>query len=331
MDFSWCNINSINSVFNGLSIIQYLNLTYDFLYEHKNDPQNILNIVKSMVYICSTHFLKIIIKRLNNEKEKFQKSSMFQSKVKTCIFFFTLLQNSTTIEQFNIFLEHLYNIFMSKTKSLKTLNSLQILLNAVADRSYNEEINDYIDFERDISFEQKLLNQKQYVISEAPFENIKTDSPFTKYYKIFEKKLEILNDHLNDDNFEENEYFYPKFYKILTGYLHILPLWSGILLNKFSRYYNITQCNGDFIKRLSNNPVENLFGLEKHSILYNQKQVMPSEFVGPEARWLISIFYEHYNNDELEHESYNKKKKIQTEKWVDKKLRSKRKKGYFFV
>ena len=91
-----------------------------------------------------------------------------------------------------IFFWNIYTTFLcQKTKSQKTLNSLQILLNAVADRSYNEEINDYIDFERDISFEQKLLNQKQFVISEAPFENIKTDSPFTMYYKIFEKKIGI--------------------------------------------------------------------------------------------------------------------------------------------
>ena len=335
MDFSWTNINSINNVFNGLTIIQYLNLSYDLLIEHKNDSHNIFNILKSMIYICSTHFLKIIIKRVSsiNEKcdKKHKKHFEYKNKIKICVFFFTLLQNSISIEQFNILLEHLYNIYMVKQKSISNLNSIKTLLDAVSNRNYLDELSYNIDFERDSLLDQKLLEDKQYVISDVSYENIKSSSPFTRYYELLEKKFQCnINNNVDENMSSINDFYCPTYYKILTSYLHILPLWSGVLLNRFSGYYKITSSDGNLLKRLVNNPVENLFGQEKHSILKNQQKVMPSEFIGPEARWLMNIFYENYNDDEFENETLKRNLMNQTEKWVDKKQRAKRKKGKNF-
>ena len=335
MDFSWTNINSINNVFNGLTILQYLNLTYDLLIEHKNESQNIFNIIRSMVYICSTHFLKIIIKRVSFVDEKFEKklkkSFDYKNKMKICIFFFTLLQNSTSIDQFNILLEHLYNIYMVKQKSISNLNSIKILLDAVSNRNYLDELTNKIDFDKDNLLDQKLLEEKQFVVSDIAYENIKISSPFTGYYNSLEKTFQCyMLDNIHDYNenlISLNEFFCPKYYKILTSYLHILPLWTGILLNKFSEYHSIFSCDGNSLNRLVNNPVENLFGQEKHSLLKNQQKVMPSEFIGPEAKWIMSIFYENYFDDEFENETFKRNISNKTEKWMDKTQKKKRKKG----
>lgn len=60
-DFSWALINSVLDIFNNCSISKYLFLTYDVLVKNKKDIN-----INTILVLCSTHFLKLIIKRSKN-------------------------------------------------------------------------------------------------------------------------------------------------------------------------------------------------------------------------------------------------------------------------
>jgi len=55
-DMAWALINSVMRVFNNLSMLEYLECCYDFVFKKKS-----FNMV--IYYTCSTHFLKNMIKK----------------------------------------------------------------------------------------------------------------------------------------------------------------------------------------------------------------------------------------------------------------------------
>jgi hypothetical protein len=64
----------------------------------------------------------------------------------------------------------------------------------------------------------------------------------------------------------ENPFHAPELFTIIEERLYLVPLWSGIMIDKV----------GIGSTRISNNHVENYFGLLKHQLLKGE-QVMPSE------------------------------------------------------
>ena len=62
-DISWALINSALHVFNNTNLSNYIQWCYDIIISKRE--QEILNIMKIRVYLCSTHFLKNIIKKVN--------------------------------------------------------------------------------------------------------------------------------------------------------------------------------------------------------------------------------------------------------------------------
>ncbi|RNA27775.1 hypothetical protein BpHYR1_011105 [Brachionus plicatilis] len=55
------------------------------------------------------------------------------------------------------------------------------------------------------------------------------ESPFTNY---FENLLEE-NNYEGLERSEKNHYYYPNFFEIIKKQLHIVPFWSGLLLNHY--------------------------------------------------------------------------------------------------
>lgn len=117
-DFSFALINSVMDIFNKFDLHKYLILCYELIV-NKN-IRNFFTNVKTISYICSTHFLKIII----NKTKKINTSTKVK---KMLIFCFSLLQNSTTIEQFDNYLVNIFNIFNRKFVSRPLNYSLEIL------------------------------------------------------------------------------------------------------------------------------------------------------------------------------------------------------------
>ena len=103
-DFSWALINSVVLVFNKCSISQYLDYCFSLIFDKKKSAA-ISSLLSVRIYLCSTHFLKLIIKRAKKTKCDKEHTIFF-------IFCFTLLQNACTIQDFERYLTNVVILFL---------------------------------------------------------------------------------------------------------------------------------------------------------------------------------------------------------------------------
>ncbi|RNA42856.1 hypothetical protein BpHYR1_013362 [Brachionus plicatilis] len=112
-DFSWANITALMKAVNNLDIIDYLCLVFHVIVDKQLFA---LSGIKSIIYFCSTHFLKNIqddarnaLKIMNGEKAK-KIYNLF-------IGAFCLLQNSICLNVFNNILKCMKIVFTSKYRN----------------------------------------------------------------------------------------------------------------------------------------------------------------------------------------------------------------------
>lgn len=81
-------------------------------------------------------------------------------------------------------------------------------------------------------------------------------SPFHSYFEKEIKRFELINNENEKFNsnkqFVLNEFYSPKLFKIIQDYLHLLPLWTGIMIDQASISYETKT-------RVCNNPGETGF------------------------------------------------------------------------
>jgi len=313
VDHSWAMIQSVLKSMNNVTALQYLNWCYAYIVQKENNKKFIFI---TTVYICSTHMLKIILKHV----KKFSK----QIPVKVCEalkFCFTLLQNSKTIEQFDIYLEHIYILFNSKYISSVVKYSTDYLRNELLNRE--TEIN--FDFYANENLKKYNLNSdhKKTVVQEFHSEEKLTkDSPFTTYYKNKMKDW-LPNTNTKSSNLELNEFYSPELFEIIKKKLHIVPLWTGFVFQRINILKVLT--------RIPNLPVESSFDILKNHILMGQI-VMPSIFIGSFCNYLSALYKKIYESKAVSSNFNQKKKPEETEKWKSKKEKKKKKNkdnGYF--
>lgn len=105
VDFSWALINSILDAFNCCTIRQYLEWSYEIVILKKSKENAILDcLMNTKVYLCSTHFLKLIVSKVEKIKAKREVKQKF-------ILGFSLLQNSTHLTEFENHLVDIYYLF----------------------------------------------------------------------------------------------------------------------------------------------------------------------------------------------------------------------------
>ena len=122
--------------------------------------------------------------------------------------------------------------------------------------------------------EEPLTNVNSSDKAKAPRENlfIVTDdnrsvaaaSPFTVHYKrirseLIKRSIQCANSKI------DNKYYNPDLMKIIHSRLHVMPMWSFVLVNEL----NINGFNTTVINRLTNNPVECYFNTVKHQVCYD--------------------------------------------------------------
>lgn len=108
VDFSWAFINSIQETFNKCTIQQYLDWSFDLIVLKKKKCDAFLNcLMVTKVYLCSTHFLKLIISKVDKLKVKIDLKRTF-------LLAFTLLQNSKELVEFEWNLKNIFYIFNQK-------------------------------------------------------------------------------------------------------------------------------------------------------------------------------------------------------------------------
>lgn len=247
------------------------------------------NRLSTRTILCAGHFLKIIAKKadiITKRNENIHVKSAF-------LFAFSLLQNSTTIKEFENFLGNIIIMFGESNQTSECLASIKQIKKSVSTRNL-----DYVEkvlntdlcsskIGEDISDMIELMNNSNKTIKESNT-SLKKMSPFTWY---FEKLLKDNMKSLNQDHkhCKPNIYYNFELVELISEYLYILPMWTGILINKWQNLF----AYHDIITRITNNVVENWFGRLKDHILM-KKKVMPSELVAALYRRLLAKYIRSY-------------------------------------
>jgi hypothetical protein len=272
VDFSWASIHAINKTFNyNCSILSYLEWTHEILVLNK--PNHLLKIMNNtIIYLCSVHILKNIIKKAKsiNVEEKVRKAFVF------C---FALLQNSINIENFDFILFHVFKLFNIENMNSLFFDSFNKLKIEVENHNLQKT-----NVNNSIFDETKELREKVNFVypPQETVENLKKDSPFSKYYNelLCKYASHIKTTHVCSTD-KKNEYFSPDLFKIIKEYLHILPLWTGCLIYRTLILYDDIKVKS----RLDNNCVENNFGHIKNNLFHNNLQTPSS---------MSAILYDRY-------------------------------------
>jgi hypothetical protein len=333
VDYSWALINSSLEIFCEInnSISDYIVYCYENLVVRPN-PNFSEKMIK--IFICASHFLKNFSKKVQAINGKNNVSLAF-------IFMFTLLQNSIDLNSFEKNLIDI-NIVMNKKNFDEEANiAFQRLRNQLRNRKFNcqnvqcfyhtkSELDLSALTEEQMEIEDELVLEcddcisifKEDLNSESIELNLKKNSPFKQYFEnilALNKAKENVND---TTQCRPNKLYSPELFKLIRDQLHIVPLWTGILIHQDLYSYDINT-------RLTNNPVERWFGFLKTNLLNKRKNLNASELISPIFKYLLVLFLQLYMKNEHVKEEIINPKHVYVENWDDGKSK-KRKKGALF-
>ena len=293
----------------------------------------LINLMNTIIYICAAHFLKLIVKEIKKiKKYNLKKHNNILRKYST--FAFSILQNSITIEEFNENIKHAYNIFNLKYKCAQSLNSFEFLKKKIIEKDFFSdfqirEVNSFLNEERKgkrkVNFLLKTENYKCH--------SLRKKSLFAIYYNMLIKKHKkniYIKTIKSKKNISKANFFYcPKIFEIFIKYIHIMPLWTGVMIAQWQKYTKFNETSG-ILTHLTNNPVENWFGQLKNS-LFPLRPVMPSEYANIVFSTIESEFEQHKNSfNKIKLKNYNSFDRESQEVWKKKeKSFPLRKKGFY--
>lgn len=176
----------------------------------------------------------------------------------------------------------------------------------------------------------KILTEITSIYNEqTTVTSVINNSPYKLYYEVLIKNFIRNRINIDEQTKMPNFYYSPELFDIIKKKMYLLPLWSGVMINK-----NIFKTE---FTRLTNNPVENWFGNLKNDILKN-KRVFISELTTLTYSRLKSKYIDIYGGEHVVINKAEKKKKEElkskninsiTESWKKDKKKNKNK-GYFY-
>ena len=235
-----------------------------------------------------------------------------------------MLQNATTIEQFKVYLENTVILFSSRYVHDRYNDALTTMSTEITARNMITKIEVENNFNTSNVEFRKENRMFVFPAGENIYNVLKNESPFKLHFMpVIDSILKDIKK--SDQNFDnrKNVYYAPSFLEIVYDLLHLLPLWTGVMINQWNKRFSM---KFNFPTRLSNNPVEAHFKIIKHSVLNNVTKVMPS--------MMASLFYARIQAKFIQY--YAEKDKINFEKskpsmffenWKDKSLKPKSKKN----
>ena len=226
--------------FNRLSISLYLTQCWEIV----NNKTTIKSDIPTVLHLCSAHILHRISYRLDriNKLDKKVKRIVLHS--------FGTMVKSNNIEEISLVFESLCIVLTNELMLPEVIKSLVDLEKLVKGNfeikcSENFDINDYPD--------------------NAEGNTYRKTSPFGRYFeKCYSNSIAKFVQN-------QNVCYSPEILEyILTYYMPLLPLWSGIILSKV----NINGISTD-----SNAEVENWFKIVKHCIFKLQNNMRVGDFI----------------------------------------------------
>ena len=333
-DFSWALIIAVLEAFNNCSVISYLQWTYDVLVKY-SENQQLNQLMKTRIIICQTHIFKAVVEKTNSyieNRRSIDKSYDKNNKIKKFFLFcFTVLQNSTCLNEFNEFIQDIYQIFCKEFSTKKTIICVEKIKMHILKRNF--DIFKIIDTQFLTKIKTVESNLKIYINPESN-NNLKKCSPYIKHFK------DIINSIPTEDyNIKTfNEYFSPELFNIIEEKLHLLPFWTGIMIRQCqSVQANMTYIENDCkifdATRITNNPVENRIEFLKNKLLMKKRNLVTSEIIKPIYNDIKSKYFEYYSSNDQNSTNFNgiKSTKIKHEQWMDKRVKNiKREKSYYY-
>ena len=326
-DFSWALVNSVLKVFNNCTMLQYLNWAYDVCKAPERTESVLGFEMVCNLYLCSTHFLKSFINKVKPFK-------LNRHQRRTIVYSFSLLQNCTTLSEFDYIFINVFNIYNNEFLNEKCRDSLTSVKKECFQREiYKTQNIDGIDDPDSIeAAKDKILIKSDNVVFEFEAERLVlcTNSPFSnRFNQILNTCISLLPTK-NINNNKNNPYYNPKLFQLIVDQLYIMPLWTGVMIKRCQLKYRYCEQ----FTRLTNNPVENWFKILKHNILL-KKKVAPSELSIAIYKYVNSKVNKHYQNilikkKNKENELTSNNKTI-IEKWKSKKKEIPRQKGVYFT
>ncbi len=132
-DFSWGLINAVMETFNYTTADVYVNWCFEILF-NKEQSIVILSVMKTILYLCSSHFIKLIVKKVRKIK-KYGIEVEDKKLQNAFIFTFSLLQNAVTVADFSKNIKHAFNVFNLQFVSKKFINSCEELKKQLLERN----------------------------------------------------------------------------------------------------------------------------------------------------------------------------------------------------
>ena len=155
-----------------MKMAQYLKTTFKILVEDKTELKSSLEVI---CYLCAAHFIKMIVK-------KAKKLTQNDKTLKTFMFCFSLLQNSTTFEEFESIFINILHMFSNEKLSLTCIDSISILRTKIRQRNLKDF--SYIDFDDVDTSEEEDRKKHNEVLENINSEDSDTIKSFKKFYTI---------------------------------------------------------------------------------------------------------------------------------------------------
>ena len=206
-DFSWALITAVLEAFNNCSVINYLNWTFDVILKYSENNQ-LNQIMKTRIIICQTHIFKAVVHKTNIFIEQRRSKELNYDKYnqikKLFLFCFTILQNSICLDDFNIALHDIFNIFCREYSTNETNNCIKRIEDLIFKRNF--DLFKIID----VDLLSKIKNQDSELdihIYQENCNNIKINSPFYEYYNNIIDSM-TKDDTIQSENRTRNQFYF---------------------------------------------------------------------------------------------------------------------------
>ncbi|KAI6647066.1 hypothetical protein LOD99_8903 [Oopsacas minuta] len=213
IDFSWALIHSVCNAFLKCDIDIYLDKCWNRV--DTNSPNQELEL-KLILHLCSAHIMHGIGFHIN------RKFKLNKEVRKLFLYSFGYLVRCTNITQISSVFTSLCYVFKSKYINEHVLTNIKTLEFYISD-SYSD-----LDDTNESLYDEDSDNDP---IDIKDGKTIRDRSPFGKHFAYISKQCENAINNNHTKAFDSNPCYYPSLIEyILTYYLPILPLWSGVIL-----------------------------------------------------------------------------------------------------
>ena len=270
-DFSYTLMQAVVQTFNSENLASYIVHTWNIINCHYTEKQ--LEKV-TVLHLCGAHIIKNVRNSLGNICGKDKGMADFSTYV------FTLMQTSSNLQEISVIYNSFHKVFTSKKMNAtvsKHIESLQRRIAKLSDDSDDEEAK---ELQLCTTPEEENSKSLQLDIWSHKGSTLKSTSPFYKHFA----DIEEADTSSDSDCFDKdlNKYYAPEVFKhIRDNYMHLIPLWSGLLLDSLSRYASDSICPSvkPVETKATNSNVESWFRIVKHDILQGRKKLRVGEFV----------------------------------------------------